>query len=230
MIRKMLLIASAVAMPLGATAVTAIAGPTVAGAASVAIVCHPTAPLASATYAPPGLSVAGVFPGPASTNTTTSAQVLNCTGGATGPATVAPQSIAAASTACTAVNTPVTGCPGAGFWSNSLGGLAAAGTTLWMGLPTLSFHIGSTAYTMTNSSSNPAAGCIALGELGFTIHGVISAGPAARIGHAAKYVACLGADTGPNTTGSTTADLGAPPAGMLMVTSVIDANSKIRIA
>jgi len=228
MIRKMLLIATAVAMPLGATAVTAVAGSTSAGAASVPIVCHPTVPFSLVTYAAPGLSQAGSFSASPTSTVNTGSQNLGC--GSAGPAHINPQSLTTANTQCTGTNTPVVGCSAGMYSYDSIGGFAGNASTLWSSLVTLVYTINGASYTETNSSSNAAAGCLAVGEVGFTIHGTITAGPAARMGHAAKYVACLGADTGGGTSGSTTADLGNPAFTGHIVTSAIDANSKIRIA
>ena len=228
MIRKMLLIASAVAMPLAATAVTAIAGPTIAGAVSVPIVCHPIAPLGTLTYGAPGLTLGGTLSAnPTSTNTTT-AQTLHCTGGVSGNGTSPGGSSVTNSTACTGVNLPVPGCA-LGLFNQGKIADAPNVSTLWTHVPTVSWTIGATTYKMTTNSSNLAAGCLSLGEVGFTIHGIMSA-PASVSGHAAKSVICFGADTGPGTSGSTLADFANSTFGGTIATSVLSANSKIRVA
>jgi len=232
MIRKMLLIASAIAIPLGATAVTAIAGPTTAGAVSVPIVCHPTAPLGVVTWAAPGLTLNGTISASPTSSTTTTAQTLNCgaLGAGSAAARTGTNAIVTNSTVCTGPNMPLPGCAFGLFNHSSISGLSGNSSTLWLSLPTISWSIGATSYTMTSNSSNVAAGCIALGEIGFTIHGTITTGPAARLGHTAKYVACFSTDTGPGTTGSMVADYGNPAFAGTIVTTVLSANGKIRVA
>jgi len=232
MIRKILLIASAIAIPLGATAVTAVNGSTSAGAVSVPIVCHPTGTLGVVTWAAPGLTLGGTVSASPTSSTTTTAQTLNCgaLGGGTAAARTGATAIVTSSTVCTGPNLPLPGCAAGLYNHSSISGLAGNSGTLWNSLPTVSWKIGTTNYTMSSSSSNTAAGCIALGEIGFTIHGTITTGPAARMGHAAKYVACFSTDAGPGTTGSFTADLGNPTFGGTIVTAVLSANGKLRVA
>ena len=230
MMRKMLLVGAAIVMPLGAATFTAIAGPTIAEATSTPIICHPGTPFSLVHYAPPGLSQAGSFsPSPTST-TTTDSQNLNCTSGASGVAHIPAQSLVINSTKCTGTNAPDQGCTAGQYHYDSIGAFANNASTLWTSIPTIQFTINGVPYTFTSNASNAAAGCQSVGEVGFTIHGTITSGPAARVNHVAKYVACLGADTGPGTSGSTTADLGNPNFTGNIQTSTIDNNSKIRIA
>ena len=227
MIRKMLLIASAIAIPLGATAVSTIVGPTIAGATSTPIVCHPTTPFPSVTYAAPGLSNGGSFSSSSTSTATTNHITLNC--GSLGSGAGAPNNVTTNSTMCTGTNTPVTGCSSGMFNYGNISAFAGGANTLWQAIPTVTWTIGSTTYSMNTNSSNVAAGCQAVGEAGFTVHGVMTV-PSSRAGHAAKEVICFGADSGPGTSGSTTADLGNTSFAGHITSSVIDANSKIRVA
>ena len=225
MIRKMLLIASAVAIPLGATAVTAVAGTSSAGAVTpLAISCTLGNPVVS--FAAPGLSQNGSFTTAPTSTTTTSAQTLKCggAGNGTGPG----QSIVSNNTACTATNVPVTGCtapPPQMYNYDSVAGFSGTATTLWMQVPVINATINGTNYS---SSSKSSAGIVcAGGELGFKIKGKLTA-PAAHAGEATKVLVCLGSDTGPGTTGSFTNDFNQP--GRTIATATMANDSKLKIS
>jgi hypothetical protein len=226
MMRKMLLIASAVAIPLGAIGVTAVAGSTMAGASNstlLAITCHITG--ATVTFATPGLSQDGSISASSSSTTTTSAQALNC--GTAGTGSSPALSIVTASTPCTTVPTPpaCVGQPPADFNYDSTAGFSSSGGTLAASIPKIKFKIKTTSYTSKTTSS---AGTVCTGgELGFVLKGKLTA-PAAHAGEATKVTACLGADTGTGTTGSFTADFGQP--GVTIATAALAADSKAKIS
>jgi len=222
MTRKILLIASAIIIPLGATAVTVVAEPATAGAAPLAITCHFTSGVT--TFASPGLSLNGsVSASPTSTSTTT-ASGLNCGGAGTG--TGNGNSITSNSTPCTGTNLPAPGCALGLYNYDSVGAVAANATTLWMQLPKIKFTIAGTAYQSKSSSSNFSIAC-ASGEAGFIIKGKLTK-PLAHAGETTKVQVCLGSDTGPGTTGVFAADLGV--AGVTIATANVAADSKIKIA
>jgi hypothetical protein len=224
MMRKMLLIASAIAIPLGAIGVTAVAGSTMAGASNntlLNITCHLSG--ATVTFAAPGLSANGtVSPNPTST-TTTSAQTLTC--GTAGNGTSPGLSIVSASTPCTGTNTPITGCALGLFVQDSTAGFSSSGGTLAASIPKIKFTIGATTYVSKTTSS---AGLVCTGgELGFVLKGKLKS-PAAHVNELTKVTACLGTDTGTNTTGMFTNDFGA--AGVTIATANLAADSKAKIS
>ncbi len=224
MLRKFLLIAAAVAIPMGATAVTAVvqtgtAGP--AGATALAITCKVTS--GTEDFASPGLSSGGSFES-ASTSTATSTTVkYNC--GSAGTGKTNPIAITTASTQCTGTNTPVAGCTSGQYNYDSVAGFASTASTLWSDIGTLKIKIGATSYQETLTASSIALTC-ASGEAGFNIKGKLTA-PAAHAGEPMKVTVCLGSDTGPGTTGNFANDLGAP--GVTIATAAIAADSKAKI-
>jgi len=224
MLRKMLLIASAIAIPLGAigvTAVTSVAQSGTAGATALAITCKATS--GTVDFATPGLSSNGSFES-ASTSTTTSTTVkYGC--GSAGTGKENPINITTPSTACTGTNTPVTGCTSGQYNYDSVGGFASSATTLWSEVGTLKIKVGATSYTETLTSSSAALTC-ASGEAGFNLKGKLTA-PAAHAGETMKLTACLGSDTGPGTTGNFVADLGAP--GVTIATAALATDTKVKI-
>ncbi len=225
MLRKMLLIASAVAIPLGAfgvTAVTSVAQSGTAGATALAITCKVTS--GTVDFATPGLSQNGSFESASTSTTTTTTVKYNC--GSPGTGKTNPINITTANTACTGTNTPVTGCSSGQYNYDSVGDFASSASTLWSSIGTLKIKIGATSYTAALTSSSVALTC-ASGEAGFNIKGHLTA-PAADAGQTVKDTVCLGSDTGPGTTGNFENDLGAP--GVTIATAAIAADSKAKIS
>jgi len=230
MMRKMLLIASAIAIPLGAIGVAAINGSTVAGASGstlLNITCKIGG--STVTFASPGLSNDGAISASSTSTTNTSAQTLTCgaAGNGTGPAL----SIVTNSTPCTAAGVPAAPCtapPPQMYSYDTVSGFGGSSTTLWTSIPKFKFKIGSTSYT---SKSKSSAGTVCGSELGFVIKGKLSA-PAAHANEATKVTACLGTDTTTGTcsgTGLFANDLGFT--GCTIVTASLDpTTSKIKIS
>ena len=225
MLRKMLLIASAVAIPMGAfgvTAVTSVAQSGTAGATALAITCKVTT--GALDFATPGLSSGGSFESSPSSTASTSTIKYNCASAGTG--TTKPSSILSASTACTGTNTPLVGCTAGQYNYDNEGTFAAGATTLWSRIGSLKIKVGSTSYTVQLTASNRALTC-ASGEAGFNIKGKLSA-PAAHAGEAVKDTVCLGGDSGPGTTGNFVTDFTTP--GVTIATATIATDSKLKIS
>jgi hypothetical protein len=223
MLRKMLLIASAVAIPLGATAVTSVVQTGTAGATALAITCKVTT--GTETFAPPGISQNGSFEA-ASTSTTTSTTIkYKCSPPTGSIGTTKPISITTPSTQCTGTDTPVTGCTAGQYNYDSVADFASGGSTLWSAVGTLTVKIGTTSYKATLNASSFAITC-ASGEAGFNLKGKLTA-PAAHAGEAMKSTVCLGSDTGPGTTGMFANDIGKP--GVTIATAAIATDSKLKI-
>ena len=199
MLRKIVLIAAAVAIPMGATAVSAVAQSGTAGATALAITCKSTA--GAVNFASPGVSNHGSFSSSPTSTTTTTTSTFSC--GSAGTGTAKPQNIVTNSTQCTGTNTPVTGCTAGQYNYDSTNEFTNSASTLWQSLPKLKVVVGATTYT-SKSSSSSATVCSG-GEAGFVIKGKLTA-PAAHAGEATKLSVCLGSDSGPGTTGSFTND------------------------
>ena len=223
MLRKMLLIAAAIAIPLGATAVTTVAESGPAGATPLAITCKVTS--GTVDFAPPGLSQNGSFESASTSTATTTKVKYACSPPAGGVGKTNPLSITTANTQCTGTNTPVTGCTAGQYNYDSVSGFASSASTLWSDIGTLFIKIGAIKYQETLTSSSVALTC-ASGEAGFNLKGKLTA-PAAHAGEPMKLTVCLGSDTGPGTTGSFANDLGAP--GVTIATANLAADSKAKI-
>jgi hypothetical protein len=224
MLRKMLLIASAVAIPLGATAVTTVAQSGPAGATALAITCKVSSGIV--TFAPPGISQNGSFEAASTSTTNTNTVKYKCSPPAGSTGTTNPLAITTASTQCTAPNVPVTGCTVGQYNYDSTSGFAGSASTLWSDIGNVSIKIGSTTYTDHLTSSAVLVTC-ASGEAGFSLKGKLTA-PAAHAGETAKLSTCLGTDTGPGTTGVFANDFGA--AGVTIATAALMPDSKFKIS
>jgi hypothetical protein len=194
MIRKLLLVAAAIAMPMGAVAVTGIATAGVAGAATTCTVS------ATVTFAAPGISKPGSVTAAKSSTTTTSATTFGggCTGGS------GPNNITSKNTKCDkhtagqpASNPACTpGNYGYGSWSN----FTTGGTTsIQKSLKKFTFTLNGTTFkTKTTSASIILPGAsnpCGTNEVGFQIVGTVTS-PKADKGQASTLNACLGAITG----------------------------------
>jgi len=221
MIRKMLLIASAIAVPLGATAVSAVAGPSIAGATPLAITCHISG--VTINFATPGISQGGSFTSSPTSTSTTTASTLAC--GSAGSGTSAGNTLVKDNTQCTGTNAPVTGCSVGQYNYDSASAFAGGATTLWTQLPKMKFKINGVTYK-SKSTSSSSTFCTG-GEPGFTIKGKLTS-PAAHANEPAKLTACLGHDTGPGTTGSFAADFNQPGVTIATVDLASDSKAKIQ--
>jgi hypothetical protein len=188
MIRKLLLVAAAIAMPLGAVAVTGITTAGVAGAATTCSVAG------TVTFAAPGISTNGGVSASKTSTTSTSATTFGggCTGGSpamniTSKSTKCDKHTAglpSSNPACTPGNY------GYGSWAN----FASGGTTsIQKALKKLNFTIGAIAY-QTKTTSASIIGCPG-SEAGFQLVGTVKSPKAAK-GQTSTLIACLGAITG----------------------------------
>jgi|HubBroStandDraft_6_1064221.scaffolds.fasta_scaffold07093_3 hypothetical protein len=196
MIRKMLLVAAAIAMPLGITAVTAVNGATSAGATPTT--CSVSATI---TFAPPGISNPGSISMSKTTQTTVTGETFGggCTGSGPNLAINSKSvkcdkhtaGLPSSNTACTPGNY------GYGSWSNYA---SSGASTIQKATKKLSFTVNGVTYK-TKTTSATAVGC-AGGEAGFKVVGTISS-PKAQKGQPSTFTACLGAVTGTGLTSYT---------------------------
>ena len=197
MIRKILLVAAAIAMPLGITAVTAVNGATSAGAAP--IVCSVSATI---SFASPGISTSGSISTSKTSQTSVTGETfggVGCTG--SGPnLTINSKSVKcdkhtpglpSSNTACTPGNY------GYGSWANYV---SSGSSSIAKATKKLSFTVNSVLYK-TKTTSATAVGCSG-GEAGFKVVGTISS-PKAQKGQPSTFTACLGAVTGAGLTSYT---------------------------
>jgi len=224
MLRKMLLIAAAVSIPIGATAVSAVVQSGTAGATPLAITCKVTT--GTVFFASPGLSQNGSFQTASTSTATTSTVNFKCTPPtATTPGKVKPLAIVTPATQCTAPNVPVTGCVVGQYNYDNAGAFAGNASTLWSQIGTIKLKIGATTYTTALQSSTIATTCLS-GEVGFNLKGKLTA-PAAHAGETSKLTTCLSGDSGTGTTGNFAADLGQP--GITIASATIATDSKFKI-
>jgi hypothetical protein len=199
MIRKLLLVAAAIAMPVSVVAVT--------GVAAYAKTPVPPDPAVTCTvsgsvnFAPPGISQNGAVSASKTSTTTTSATTFGgagCSGGS-GPNTITSKSTKcdkhtagqpSSNPACTPGNY------GYGSWSNFVSG---GTTSIQKALKKLNFTIGAIAYqTKTTGASEILPGAsnpCGSNEVGFQIVGTVKA-PKNDKGQTSTLNACLGAITG----------------------------------
>ncbi len=236
MIRKLLLVAAAIAMPASAGAVALVGTASPAGAVTT-ITCGVTGIV---HFAAPGLSKSGAVTTATTESTTTTGGVLNGAAcGSTHAGTLANQTIKSATTACTGTGLPasnpacVTGKRGYDSWANYVSG---GTSSILTSIPNISFKVGATTYTAHNTAAAAllpnAAGC-GTGttapngkEVGFKITGTITT---AGVYHNAVSTlrVCLGKVTGthlittaPATVPTFDANLG--KTGNLVTSSTID--------
>jgi hypothetical protein len=194
MIRKMLVIAAAIAMPVS---VIAISGVT-AGAASKpppdpAVTCSVSA---TVNFASPGISTPGSVHASKTSSTTTTAESFGggCTGTAPANNIVSDgvkctgSGMPSSNTACTAKK-PTT--YGYDSWSN----FESTGTaSIQKALKKLSFTIDGIAYSAKTTAASTIVGGACGSEAGFNVSGTISA-PKNDKGQTFSLNACLGAST-----------------------------------
>jgi hypothetical protein len=224
MLRKMLLIAAAVAIPMGATAVTTVVQSGTAGATALSITCKNTG--GAVDFALPGVSNNGSFSSSPTSTTTTTASTFNC--GSAGTGKSKGMSIVSNSTPCTGTNTPVTGCSVGQYNYDSASAFGSSGSQLAAEIPKLKIVIGTTTY-ITKTVSSAVTLCSG-GEAGFVLKGKLTS-PAAHAGEAAKLTVCLGSDTGSGTTGSFTKDYtNISTDGATIATANFASDTKVKIS
>lgn len=212
MIRKLLMIGAAAAIPLGAVSVDAVVG-NVAGAVS-SVTCSVSS---TVTFAKPGITYTGTASKKTTSLTKTSNPVL---GGAGCPAKSKGKGLKITSTnpSCATASPPVPGCSAKDpYYYGSAGLFASTGPSSLNGLTQL-VQFGKVKVSLHVTSSS-ATGC-AGGEAGFAISGTASGGGYSSF----SETACLGTDTGTGTTGHFTADYGAIAGGGsgIIATAAID--------
>jgi hypothetical protein len=207
MIRKMLVIAAAIAMPVS------VVGVAVAGGTASAVVTPPNGPVtcsvtATVDFAAPGLSTPGSVSTSKTSDTTTNAETFG--GGCTGSAPN--ETIVSKSIKCTGAGTPSsnTACPGKkptmygyGSWQNFEN---SGVSSIQKALKTLTFTINGITYTSKTTSAATLVGspCVdgSNTQAGFQIKGTVSA-PKNDKGELVTLNACLGATTGTGITSTT---------------------------
>ncbi len=231
MIRKLLMVAAATAMPVGMVAV-GVVGDGTAGAKpppppSPPITCAISSTI---TFAPPGISTNGAV-APAgykfSFVNTSLVHFTGCTvvnGSTTGAA--GPLSIRSKNTKCakTPPNTPVPGCAKGLTYYDTAGQFAGEGpASIQKALKKLSLVVDGIGFAAKTSSAAivlPGSSCGTEG--GFLLTGSVKAKP--YLYHTDSLLACLGSDTGTNTTGNAVADITAAALGN---TSIVVATADI---
>jgi hypothetical protein len=214
MIRKLLMVGAAAAIPFGALAAGAIGGG-VAGA-----VTPVTCTIASTvTFNAPGITQAGTATTKATSSTKTSNPVL---GGAGCPAKSKGKGlkIVSGNSLCAGVTPVPTGCSAKDkYYYGSAQSFLLTGTASLVGIKQ-SVTLGKTNVTLT--STGATAGSCSGTDVGFTITGTASGGGYSTF----TENACISTDTGAGTSGTFLTDLGtelgATPTSMIIATAAID--------
>jgi len=242
MIRKLMMVAAAIAIPISGAAVATVAtvGTSgVAGAVQPNIKCNIVGE--TVTFATPGISLNGSFTTATTSATNTSATTADtCKVGSTpetgsSKASTISTSTVGAATTCTGVNTPVHGCttPPPQYYSyDSTASYASSGSGLVV--PTQKFKINGVTYklkTTTTAAIVPDSGPCGLtsGEGGFSIKGTLTA-PATYSGDAFKLTACLAGDSGTDTTNNFTNDFNSASGGnasIVIATATLDSTTSL---
>jgi hypothetical protein len=201
--------------------------------ASTATSCTGTGPGQPITFGGPGISDLGAAQVSKKTTSTTGAGTIMCTGKKTGAGTVSASTIKTKSKeTCAEDSNPPSPCPATDYVVDSISQFISGASTLWKDAKTESFAIGSSDFIVTLSSSGTAS-CPSP-EQGFTLTGTLTTAPGKFEGKSVTITACLGADSGPHTTGSFGADAVSEFEGntsILIQTANLDpANSTIAIA
>lgn len=229
MIRKLMMVAAACAVPLGVVALGA-------GQASAKGTPPPSPPLtcsASGTvnFAPPGISNLGsVSANKISTTTTTPITFggSNCGSGGSGPAnTINSKSTLKCNKKindedANGANRP--GCVPHDYVYDSEGQFASSGvSTIQKDLKHLSFTVNGITFAAKTTSAAVSGSGQCSGEIGFVLSGTVKAKPFTY--STFQFVACLGADTGTNTSGSFLTDIAGEAGGntsTVIATAAID--------
>jgi len=225
MIRKLLVIAAAIAMPV--SAVTVIGGSSIAGAGTPlppdpAVNC---AVSSTVTFAPPGISVNGVVTtSKTSTTTTSGTSVVGPCTGTGGP----PLNITSKNLKCGKVaDTPVPGCVKGSTYFNSWSGFIAQGTTaVAKDTKKLTINVNGITYSIKGTGATVAATCGS--EVGYTITGAVKA-PKNDKGQTVNLTACLGAVTGTGLSSYTNFVLNLNGPGVLATAQIDPATSTLSI-
>jgi len=180
------------------------------------------------TFASPGLSKAGSFTTASTSATHTTALTLGCTLGTVVATGTSPgHTITTNNTACTALNTPVTGCtapPPQKYSYDTFASFVSSTGSIVTSIPHITLVIGGHTYT-TNTTAASALVCADVlkpkgHELGFLITGTVATGSYQYVGKTAKFGVCLGTDTGTGTSNDFTRDFNG--ATLTIATTAID--------
>lgn len=222
MLRKLMMVAAAAAIPLGGVALTA-------GTASAKAPPPPSPPLncsasGTVTFAPPGISTNGsVSPNKTST-TTTSGLTLSGAGCGTGGSEPANAIVAKSTVKCSkkvpdqnSTGGSQPGClPGDRVYDQASAFASTGTATLQKALKKLTFTVNGITFSAKTTSATTSGAGQCSGEIGFVVSGTVKAKPFTY--STFTLIACLGADTGPNTTNSFLADIAASLGGNTAIT------------
>ncbi|HVB92910.1 MAG TPA: hypothetical protein VND67_01220 [Acidimicrobiales bacterium] len=212
MLRKMLLIAAAVAMPMGVIA----AGVVGAGPASAKAIVFSGPPITCAftgqvNFAPPGLSGAGsITPNKTSTTTTSGLTYQSCTGGtgAAGPFSAGGLAIVTKNTKCPKIAVPPSTCAKPNYISDQASGLASPATLASLGKSVKKLPVTIQGFTFKIKPATTSIISCPGGESGFGISGTAKSKPKSTY-TSFTITVCLGSDFGGATTGNFVGDLSA---------------------
>jgi len=212
MIRKMLVVAAAAAMPLASLALVSTTS-SVAGAAGLPItdtVCSSVS--GSVNFDPPGLSTNGQLSAVKGTSTTTTgvSSISGCNNlfvtGAVGTTGSLPgNNLVSKYSKCTGAGTPVPECISKQYYFDSTAGFASAGGS------TIKKALGKPAFTFEGvalSGKTTVVHEVSCGgvDIGFSLTGTVKSKTPKTAGFF-QFVACLHSDSGPGTTGNFLTDL-----------------------
>ena len=230
MIRKLLVVAAAAAIPMSAVAVGAIGS----GSAFAGGTANPSPPIqcsvsGTVTFAPPGISHNGVVG--TSKTTTTNTSAINFTGAACGPnatnsgGSTPPRAITSKATKCPGT----TACPKGSYLSDTASSYVTSGASnLQKALKKGTFTIDGIGFPFKTSSAAAVNGGACGSEAGFQISGSVKNKAYAYTSY--SLLVCLGGDTGTGTTGAFLNDITtaiASASGPTIATATIDPASSV---
>jgi hypothetical protein len=177
------------------------------------------------TFAPPGLSDLGTASISAKSVTKTGSAAMSCVNpkGVTQAGTLSAGKIVSKSTTlCQNDTNPPNPCPTGEYVYDSVAQLASSASTLYKSDKSTSWVIKGVTYKTANTGSAAAGtgsgpGLCPSTEVGFVLTGHLTL-PSSQLGKSTEITACLNTDTGPNTTGSFAADVGAEAGGNTSIT------------
>jgi hypothetical protein len=198
MIRKLLVIAAAIAMPVSAVAAIGVTSGVAAAKGAVSpdpgVTCTASA---TVTFASPGLSQAGATTTAKTTATTTTPTAFGgskCTGGSSTGYTITSKATKCAKKGTQPASNPA--CAPGFYGYDSWANFTSGGTTsIQKALKKLSFTVNGIAYQTKTSGSSEVVGGVCGSEVGFQINGAVTA-PKQDKGQTAVLTACLGDITG----------------------------------
>jgi hypothetical protein len=206
MIRKMLVVAAAIAMPVSVIAIPAFTSG-VAGAHTVVPADPPVTCSVSGTvtFAPPGLSSAGSAEAAKDSVSTTSPTTFGagCTGGSGTGYSITSKSIKCAKKATDPEPSSNPGCEVGEYGYDSWSNFTTGGTTaIQKALKKLNFTLNGIAYETKTTSASQVVFNACGSEVGFQLNGTVAA-PKQDKGQSSQLIACLGAVTGTGLTSYT---------------------------